>query len=205
MPRPPRHVRVGSNCDVAGRRGHVCFNADSGRVIPGSPRSELRIMRYELSDHEWGIIGSMLPNKPRGVPRVDDRRVLNGMFWVLRPGAPWRDLPEGCGPHTTCYNRFVRWRRAGWMRTALLQTIAATSRCGTKRIERSIGKPMLRKPIQTSASSCRQSPGDDLACSCVLVAVSSRVSHHARRHSTQTWLWQTQGTNEGRASRRGGG
>jgi putative transposase of IS4/5 family DUF4096 len=36
----------------------------------------------------------MLPNKPRGVPRVNDRHVLNGIFWVLRSGAPWRDLPE---------------------------------------------------------------------------------------------------------------
>ena len=36
----------------------------------------------------------MLQNKPRGVSRVDDRRILNGMLWVLRPGAPWRDLPE---------------------------------------------------------------------------------------------------------------
>ena len=53
------------------------------------------------------------PNKPRGVPRVNDRRVLNGIFWVLRSGAPWRDLPDNFGPYTTCYNRFVRWRRAG--------------------------------------------------------------------------------------------
>jgi transposase len=51
--------------------------------------------------------------KPRGVPRVNDRRVLNGIFRVLRSGAPWRDLPGGFGPYTTCYNRFVRWRRAG--------------------------------------------------------------------------------------------
>jgi putative transposase of IS4/5 family DUF4096 len=55
----------------------------------------------------------MLPNKPRGVRRVNDRRVLNGIFWVLRSGAPWRDLPENYGPRTTCYNRFVRWHRAG--------------------------------------------------------------------------------------------
>ncbi|TIN77496.1 MAG: IS5 family transposase [Mesorhizobium sp.] len=55
----------------------------------------------------------MLPKKPRGVPRVDDRRVLNGIFWVLRSGAPWRGLPEQYGPRTTCYNRFVRWRKAG--------------------------------------------------------------------------------------------
>ena len=62
-------------------------------------------MRYELSTHEWSFIRPMLPNKPRGVPRVDDRHP--------RSGAPWRDLPESFGPHTTCYNRFVRWRRAG--------------------------------------------------------------------------------------------
>jgi transposase len=69
--------------------------------------------RYDLTDFEWRVIAPLLPNKPRGVPRVDDRRVLNGIFWVLRSGAPWRDLPERYGPRTTCYNRFVRWRRAG--------------------------------------------------------------------------------------------
>jgi transposase len=63
-------------------------------------------MRYELADYEWIAIKPMLPNKPRGVPRVNDRRVLNGIFWVLCSGAPWRDLPETFGPYTTCYNRF---------------------------------------------------------------------------------------------------
>ena len=47
--------------------------------------------RYDLTDFEWRVIEPLLPNKPRGVPRVDDRRVLNGIFWVLRSGAPWRD------------------------------------------------------------------------------------------------------------------
>ena len=69
--------------------------------------------RYELSDFEWSIIEPLLPNKPRGVPRVDDRRVLNGIYWRLRTGSPWADIPERYGPATTCYNRFVRWRRAG--------------------------------------------------------------------------------------------
>jgi transposase len=68
---------------------------------------------YELTDFEWDVIAPLLPNKPRGVPRVDDRRVLNGIFWVLRTGAPWRALPPEFGPPTTCYNRFVRWRKAG--------------------------------------------------------------------------------------------
>ena len=51
------------------------------------------MMRYELTDYEWAAIKPMLSNKPRGVPRVNDRAVLNGIFWVLRSGAPWRDLP----------------------------------------------------------------------------------------------------------------
>src|ERR1700756_1415030 len=62
-------------------------------------------MRYELADDEWAAIKPILPNKPR----VNDRRVLNGIFWVLRSGAPWRDLPDTFGPYTTCYNRFLRW------------------------------------------------------------------------------------------------
>jgi transposase len=42
-------------------------------------------MQYELNDYKWRVVGPMLPNKPRGVPRVDDRRVLNGIFdadWI---------------------------------------------------------------------------------------------------------------------------
>jgi transposase len=61
-----------------------------------------RMSRYDLTDSEWRVIEPLLPNKPRGVPRVDDRRVLNGIFWVLRSGASWRDLPERYGPRTTC-------------------------------------------------------------------------------------------------------
>src|SRR5947209_6851472 len=51
-------------------------------------------MGYELTDCEWAAIKPFLPNKPRGVPRANDRRVLKAFFWVLRSGAPWRDLPR---------------------------------------------------------------------------------------------------------------
>jgi hypothetical protein len=47
-------------------------------------------MRYELSDYEWTALKPMLPNKPRGIRRVNDRRVLNGIFWVLRSGVTCR-------------------------------------------------------------------------------------------------------------------
>ncbi len=69
--------------------------------------------RYEITDFEWSVIGPLLPNKPRGVPRADDRKVLNGIFWRLRTGSPWADIPERYGPYTTCYNRFIRWRKIG--------------------------------------------------------------------------------------------
>jgi len=63
------------------------------------------------------LIQPQFPNKPRGVARVDDWRVLNGIFRALRIGSPWRDLPGRSGPHTTIYNRFNRWAKAGvWVR-----------------------------------------------------------------------------------------
>ena len=82
--------------------------------------------RYDLSETEWRLIEPLLPNKPRGVPRVDDRRVINGIFYVLRTGSPWRDLPARYGPHTTVYNRFNRWAKAGvWLR--VFEALSASS------------------------------------------------------------------------------
>ena len=70
----------------ARRTGIGCFGQTA---VIQTPELGARIMRYELADHEWTAIKPMLPNKPRGVPRVNDRRVLDGIFWVLRARAPW--------------------------------------------------------------------------------------------------------------------
>ena len=48
-----------------------------------------------------------------GVPRVDDRRVISGIIFVIRNGLRWRDAPKAYGPHKTIYNRFIRWSRLG--------------------------------------------------------------------------------------------
>jgi transposase len=48
-----------------------------------------------------------------GVARVDDRRVISGIIFVIRNGLRWRDAPKEYGPHKTIYNRFIRWSRLG--------------------------------------------------------------------------------------------
>ena len=65
-------------------------------------------MHYDLTDIEWSVIEPMLPRNRPGPRQVDDRRVLNGIFWLLRTGTPWCDLPERYVPRTTVYNRFNR-------------------------------------------------------------------------------------------------
>ena len=94
-------------------------------------------MRYELTDFEWTAIKPFLPNKPRGVPCANERRVLNGICWVLRSGAPWRDLPETFGPYAICCNRFVRWGRAGvW--DQIMDALAAMHDTAVQMIDTSI-------------------------------------------------------------------
>ena len=85
--------------------------------------------RYELTDREWAILSPLLPNKPRGVPRVDDRRVLNGILWRFRTGSPWAEIRERYGPpavgllemkgHRGCVGRYRRCSQCllteGWL------------------------------------------------------------------------------------------
>ena len=67
--------------------------------------------RYELTDEQWALIEPVVPRTTTGRPLKDPRGMLNGMFWVLRSGAPWRDLPERFGPWQTVYHHFNSWRR----------------------------------------------------------------------------------------------
>lgn len=72
--------------------------------------------RYDLTDEEWAVLVPLLPPERsgrRGKPYRSHRDVLNGIFWILRSGAAWRDLPERYGPWTTVYDRFRRWRDSG--------------------------------------------------------------------------------------------
>jgi transposase len=70
--------------------------------------------RFDLTDRQWERLEPLLPSpRPRtGRPNHDHRRILNGILWIHRTGAPWRDLPERYGPVGTVSSRFYRWRGA---------------------------------------------------------------------------------------------
>jgi len=77
-----------------------------------------RRRRYELTDEQFERIEEALPEVDgRGRPYEDHRKVVNGIFWVLRSGAPWRDLPERYGSWKTVYDRFRRWAEDGTLRS----------------------------------------------------------------------------------------
>ena len=70
--------------------------------------------RHEITDEQWELLRELFPSQVgRGRRRCDRRHVLNGVFWVLRTGAPWRDLPERYQPWQTIYHWFNQWRKDG--------------------------------------------------------------------------------------------
>jgi transposase len=72
----------------------------------------------ELTNEQWKIIEPLLPpsqKKPegKGRPLRDNREILNGILWILRTGAPWKDLPGRYPPYQTCHRRFQFWVQHG--------------------------------------------------------------------------------------------
>jgi hypothetical protein len=74
----------------------VSVSSDS--LYSKRPGWSRQMSRSDMSDLEWAFVKCVLPNKSRGVKRVDDRRLINGIFCTLRVGCPWRDLPSQYGP-----------------------------------------------------------------------------------------------------------
>ena len=74
--------------------------------------------RYKLTDAQWNKIAGIFPKRKKmGRPPVDDRKIVNGILWILKTGSPWRELKENYGPWQTVYDRFYKWNRAGlWNR-----------------------------------------------------------------------------------------
>jgi transposase len=78
---------------------------------------EVSIVRPQLSDEQWALISDLfagpLPDPRGGRPRADSRHCLEGILWVLKSGARWKDLPLSFPSYVTCWRRFVAWSLAG--------------------------------------------------------------------------------------------
>ena len=80
---------------------------------------------FWLNDTQWAAIEPLMPKNQPGARRVDDRRVISGIFHVLKSGCRWCDCPADYGPSTTIYNRYNRWsRKRFWL--GLLEALAAS-------------------------------------------------------------------------------
>lgn len=71
----------------------------------------------DLTNEQWEVIEDLIPRPPkradgRGRPRINDRAILNGILWVMRTGAPWKDMPERYPSYQTCHRRFQAWIKA---------------------------------------------------------------------------------------------
>jgi transposase len=84
------------------------------------------VARGDLTDAEWAVLEPLLPavSQSRGGRWGDRRRVINGILWRMRTGAPWRDVPERYGPWKTCYERYRRWAVDGTWARVKQQVIA---------------------------------------------------------------------------------
>lgn len=88
------------------------------------------VVRRELSDDDWALVGPYLPVGSFGPYPERLRDQLEGVIWRFRTGSPWRDVPEEFGDWSTIYDRFTRWRDAGVFKAVMEGLIAETARRG---------------------------------------------------------------------------
>jgi transposase len=97
------------------------IHAASGQFFEGRWIMSRRL--FWLDDEQWAAIEPFMPRNQPGAHRKDDRRIISGIFHVLRSGCRWQDCPEEYGPPTTVYNRFNRWSRKRFW-TGMLEALA---------------------------------------------------------------------------------
>jgi len=117
--------------------------------------------RGELTEEAWSVIAPLLPRSGgRGGQWQDHRRVINGILWQVRTGAPWRDLPERDGAWQTCADRLYRWRREGLWDRILAQVQTTSDAVGEVVWEVSIDSSTARAHQYACGARRRRSRAD---------------------------------------------
>jgi transposase len=115
--------------------------------------------RGDLTDSEWERLQPLLPPEhsgKQGHPYEDHRRVINGILWVLRTGAPWRDIPERYGSWHTCHDRLLRWQREGLWERVLQQLQGRADAAGAIDWEVSFADSSITRAHQHAAGARRR-------------------------------------------------
>lgn len=113
-----------------------------------------------MTDEQWEVIAPLLPvSGAAGRPRVDDRRVINGMLFKAHAGVAWRDLPARYGPWKTVYNRFWRWSRDGTL--AMLVTRARVLAEAINELDREVSVDSSIVRAHQHAAGARRAPAAD--------------------------------------------
>lgn len=120
----------------------------------------------DLTNTQWELLEGLIPEPPtredgRGRPWKDARSVLNGILWVLRTGAPWKDLPGRYPPYQTCHRRFQQWASDGTIERILEELALHLEKTGKIDLEEAFidgtfvsakkGGPKLEKPNEARA------------------------------------------------------
>lgn len=133
-----------------------------GRSVWESRTEERMVGRGELTDAAWEQIAPLLPgNGRRGGQWQEHRRVINGILWKLRTGAPWRDLPERYGSWQTCHSRFVRWQADGTWDRLLAHVQTKSDAVGEVVWEVSIDSTVIRSHQHASGARRQPSQADE--------------------------------------------
>lgn len=141
--------------------------------------------RYELKDEHWALIEPLLPRQrrtTRGGVWCDHRTVVNGIFWILFSGAPWRDLPERYGPWQTVYDRLRRWQADGtWAAVLEALRLQADAAGLLDYTQYNADSTSVRASAAAAGAQKKRAPGDQAKASKPSQASNRPAEKRARR------------------------
>ncbi len=162
---------------------------DRSRVSAGSRMEpESKRVRPQLSDEQWALICDLFkPPKPSplgGRPRTCSRACLEGVLWVLRSGARWKDLPDCFPSYPTCWRRFVEWTTDGTLEIAHRRLLKKLGAAGKLNWEEALADGTFASAKKGATASARPSGARAPSSWSSLMA---RASRSPWRSSRPTW------------------
>lgn len=142
----------------------------------------------DLTNEQWVVVAPHIPEPPKrddgkGRPRTDNRPVLNGILWVLRTGAPWKDLPERYPSPSTCHLRFQEWNEQGiWPK--ILTTLATHLDLTEASVDATFASAKKGGPASARPNGARERRLWRLQTEMAILGLSQLLQHPDTKHSS---------------------